>query len=577
MTRGAASGYTRNQELVPLRFLALTSPLEFHDRNSAAMFVAHGFRCAAIAVMLITLPCTLVAEEKFPLGDDLRLLESDTQSQEYAALLAQMNGPDLDAEWRRVETRDSAAAFAKQQGGLEKVMADPALQAAYERRAKIREDYLNLIRGVYAQRKQTAPFDKGQVAMAAGTVRGSEVPALDLAIVLPSPGAEKQWPRFRGPTGQGIAVGDASTQWPTTWSDTENIAWKATLPGDGNSSPVIWNDRIFLTTAGAAGSQRSLHALDTKNGAIVWTYELPEHAIEPDVRDKNGFASATPVTDGERVITYFGSGGLICCDMQGKLLWKYDTSNFNSLWGSGASPLLYENLVILVHDQNRGASLAFALDKVTGERVWSIERPKAMGWSTPTIVRMKERDELLYAGGEMLTAYEPRTGKQLWSLAGPTKEVVPTIVIGERLIYSASGRQGPTLAVRPGGTGDVSETHLAWTAVRGGPHVPSPVLFDNKLFVVNDFGIATCVDALTGEFVWQERIRDKFSASGVLLGDTIYFPSETGVTYLIRASGKYELVGKNTLPDPILASPAAINGRIYMRSGRVLYAIEQPQ
>lgn len=536
-------------------------------------------RWALALVCLLLVPGMVLAEERFPLGDDLQLLESDTTSKEYGALLAQMNGPDLDAEWRRVETRDSAKSFLEKHDGLEKVQADPELKTAYERRLKIRENYLNLIRSVYSQRKQTAPFDKGQVAAAAGTIRremsAKELAATELSIVLPSTGAEKQWPRFRGPTGQGIAVGSPSTEWPLEWSDTKNVTWKSQLPGEGNSSPIVWNDRLFLTSAADAGARRSLHAIDTKSGEIVWTYELPEHAIEPDVRDKNGFASATPVTDGERVIAYFGSGGLICCDMAGKLVWKYETPKFNSLWGSGASPLLYENLVILIHDQNRAPSLAVALDKVTGEVVWSTERSQAMGWATPVVVRLADRDELLYAGGETLSAYDPRKGTLLWSLEGPTKEVVPTVVIGKHLIYSASGRQGPTLAVRPGGSGDVTDSHLVWTAVRGGPHVPTPVYVDGKLFVVNDFGITTCVDATTGEFLWQQRIRDKFSASGVLVGDTILFPSETGVTYLIRASAKYELIGQNTLPDPILASPAAIDGRIYLRSGKTLYCFEK--
>jgi outer membrane protein assembly factor BamB len=290
------------------------------------------------------------------------------------------------------------------------------------------------------------------------------------------------------------------------------------------------------------------------------------------VRDKNGFASSTAVVDGERVIAYFGAGGLVCFDMEGKLLWHHPTP-FESTHGSAASPLLYEDLVILIHDQNKGSSLCIALDKRTGKLVWSRPRAKSMGWCTPVVVRASGRDELLYAGGETLKAYDPRTGDELWTLDGPTKEVVPTIVIGPELIYSASGRQGPTLGVVPGGSGNVNETHLVWRTVRGGPHVPTPVLLDDRLYVVNDFGIASCLDAKTGDFVWQERLRDKFSASGVFAGGHFYFCSETGITYVVKPGDKLDVIAQNDLAEPILASPAALAGRLYIRAGRTLYCI----
>ena len=440
-------------------------------------------------------------DAKYPLGDDLRLLEIDALSPEYAKLVAAMNGPDLDAEWRRYETRDNPEAFLEKHGGKDKVLADPDLRRAYERRVQIRDKYLTLMRAEYASRKQAAPFDKGQAAEKAATtakpLAGGDV---KLAYVLPSPGAERQWSRFRGPTGQGIALDSDQHQWPIEWDTEQNVVWKCELPGQGNSSPVIWDNQLFLTTSGTEGTRRAVHCLDRATGKLLWTSDIPGHMVEPQVREKNGFASSTPVVDGERIIAYFGAGGLVCYDLAGKLQWHYPTPGFDSMWGSAASPLLYENLVILIHDENRGTSLCLALDKHSGKLVWTRPRAKAMGWCTPVVVRVGDHDELVYAGGETLKGYDPRTGEELWTLDGPTKEVVPTVVIGPDLIYSASGRQGPTLGVRPGGHGNVTESHIAWRAVRGGPHVPSPVLLDGRLYVFNDFGIASCLDSLTGEF-----------------------------------------------------------------------------
>lgn len=511
--------------------------------------------------------------EKYPLGDDLRILSADTQSPEYHKLVEGMNGPDLDAEWRRVETRDNADRFLRDHGGKEKVLADAELKAAYERRLKIRDDYLALMRSNYRRQKRPAPFDAGQQAEAGGVKTGAKISAERLSLVYPSPGSETHWPRFRGPTGQGNTLDSSKYSWPLRWSKNEGIVWKAEIPGDGNSSPVIWGNKLFLTSSGPEGKQRAIHCLQLESGALLWTFTLPEHAIEPQVREKNGFASSTPVVDGERVIVYFGSGGLVCCDFAGKHLWTHETPNFSSTWGSAASPLLFENLVILIHDQNKSAPLCVALDKTTGKLVWQRERPKAMGWCTPVVVRTSQRVELLYAGGETLKGYDPRTGEELWTLSGPTREVVPTVVIGPELVYSASGRQGPTLAVAPGGSGDVTESRVAWTAIRGGPHVPSPTLVGDRLFVVNDFGIASCLNAQTGEFLWQDRIRDKFSASGVEAGGHLYFPSETGVTYVLKAADQFEIVAQNDLGAPILASPAALAGRLYLRAGRTLYCI----
>lgn len=508
--------------------------------------------------------------DPYPFSNELRVLAEDVASPEYRRLVDEMLITDLLAEWQRVETPDSSDRFLQQHGGRERVLSDPALRAAYERRLRIEEEFLNIMRAGFARHGVRAPFDEGARARPAGTTSGTgpqERPLL--SVVLPAPGAADHWPRFRGPDGQGIA---RTRGLPVRWGRSENVSWLTPLP-PGNSSPIIWGDRIFLTSAAPDGSGRSVHCLSRADGRLLWSAACPPHEVEPMVRDKNGYASATPVTDGERVIAYFGSGGLLALDFEGRQLWHHPLPGFDSMWGSGSSPLLYEDSLIMIHDQNRADSLFLCLDKRTGEVRWRRERARAMGWSTPVVVRVGDHDELLFAGNETVKGYDPRTGDELWSLRGPTHEVIPALVVGRDLVYSASGRLGPTLAFVPGGRGDVTATHLVWQTVRGGPHVPSPILYEGRLYTVNDTGIATALDAQSGEVVWQQRIRDRFSASPVAAEGLLYFCSESGTTYVLRAGDSYELVARNELGEPILASPAALGGRLYIRTAEALYCL----
>jgi outer membrane protein assembly factor BamB len=526
----------------------------------------------AIAIALFASACANEIDEEYPLGDQLRVLAEDADSPAYRKLVMEMLITDLGAEWQRVETLDNAESFVEAHGGLAKVQADPELKAAYERRMAIRDKFLDVIRAGYARYKLQPPFDRGAKAEKAGTAKRSAATSeIELAVELPAPGSDEQWPRFRGPDGQGHS---RAHDLPLEWSTTENILWRAAVPGAGNSSPIIWNDHIFLTSAEAERNERMVHCLSREDGELLWSRSIPPHEAEPNVRDKNGYASATPVTDGERVIAFFGAGGLVCYDFDGNPLWHYPMPGvFSTTWGTGASPLLFDNSVILVHDQNKADSVFLALDKRTGQPLWKRERAKAMGWSTPLVIHVDGRQELVYAGGETLKGYDPRTGIELWSLKGPTVEVIPTVVVGEGLIYSASGRQGPTLGVRPGGRGDVTDTNLVWRTVRGGPHVPSPIYYQGRVYTVNDTGIATCLDGASGEMLWQSRLRDKFSASPIEAQGLLYFPSESGVTYVVRPGDKLEVVAENDLGSPILASPAALGTRLYLRTAAELVAI----
>jgi outer membrane protein assembly factor BamB len=533
----------------------------------------------SLAALVLFGVCSATADDdidrKFPLDPQLAVLARDVTNDTYRKLvLEKMLITDIAAEWQRVATADNADSFLEKHGGKDKVLADADLKRAYERRVQIRTDFLELMRQGYKRYKKTPPFDQGAKAEMAGTrTKSIAVPAMTITPVMPSPGAERNWPRFRGPSGQGIAVGAAP---PVEWNAAgKNILWRTKVPGHGNSSPIVWGDRVFLTSANDKGGDRSVHCFDRADGRLLWTSAAPAKPPEPFMREKNGFASSTLVTDGERVIGFFGSCGLVCFDFAGNLQWNYADFKVRTTHGTASSPLLYQDLVILIQDQNQAESVFVALDKRTGKVIWQAERGRAMTWSSPVIIRVSGRDELVMAGNKTVKGYDPLTGRELWSLDGPTEEVIPNIVVGPTLLYSASGRNGPTIAFRPGGNGDVTETHLAWRAVRNGPHVPSPALVNGRLYTANDTGVFTCLDAASGRLIYTERVNDHFSASPVTSGDLMWFAAESGMTYVVRAADHFEPVAKNNLGSPILASPAAIDGTLILRTQEELLCVGQ--
>jgi outer membrane protein assembly factor BamB len=532
-------------------------------------------RLSALVLALLAAGVLLADEidKKYPLDTPLRILAEDLQNPRYRELvITKMLSTDLAAEWERVATADNPESFLKKHGGKEKVLADPDLKQAYERRVAIREQFLDLMREGYKRHKMVAPFDKGKSAAPSGTtVKTPAGSGVALTPVLPVPGADKNWPGFRGPTGQGLT---GARELPTTWDkDGKNIVWRVKVPLAGNSSPVVWGERIFLTGAAARGEKRTLFCFERATGRLLWSREAPATPAEPGVRDKNGYASATPVTDGERVIAFLGACGLLCYDFDGKLLWHYDRLKFNTTHGTGSSPILYRDKVLFLHDQNKSDSVFIALDKKTGSLLWQQKRPRAMTWSSPVIVRVGDHDELVFAGGEKAKGYDPETGKELWTLDGPTLEVVPMVVAGKDLLYCASGRNGPVIGFRPGGKGDVTDTHLVWKTVRGGPHVPSPIYSDGRLYFTNDTGILSCLDGADGKLIWQTRLPSNFSASPIEAGGLLYFPGETGVTFVVRAGDRLDLVAQNDLGAPILASPAVAGGQIFLRTDEELVCI----
>ena len=516
------------------------------------------------------------AEEKYPLGIQLQVLDRDLTSEDYRQVLPTMISTDLAAEWRRVGTPDNYLLFERAHGGRQKVLADPRLAAAWRRRKRIATRYLVLMREAYTGLKRKVPFDDPSVveavlvAASRRVAAGATEPPVPVRRLVAVAGAERQWPGFRGPTGQGTVV---DSGFPLEWSGSKNVRWRMKLPGRGNSSPVVWNERVFITAESADRADRLLLCLDRADGRVRWQVAAPRPAKPEKLYWKNTYASSTPVTDGERVICFFGNSGLVAFDLDGKRLWQRGLGEFKTSHGPGSSPVLYRDLVILLQDQNRGESVFAAFEKSTGRPVWQRARAGAMCWSTPVLLRVGDHDELVHNGSHQVIAYDPATGRELWRLAGPSREAIPMIASGGGLLYSASGRNGPTLAIRPGGKGDVTATHLAWRTIRGGPHVPSPVFLNGRLYSVSDTGIVSCLVARTGKSLWQRRLRGRFSMSPLAAGDRLLLTSEDGVTTILKDGPTFEVLATNHLGENVLATPAVLGGQIIFRTAEHLLCI----
>ena len=388
--------------------------------------------------------------------------------------------------------------------------------------------------------------------------------------------AQRYWTRWRGPSGQGLAVGSG---YPDVWSATDNVRWRAPVPGRGHSSPIVWRDQIFLTTAYPDG-RVSILAFERSSGRRQWETFVPDTAAER-LHPKNSHASATAVTDGRLVYAFFGNKGLIAVDLGGAVAWHRSLGTFSNYHGTAGSPLLYKDRLILYEDHaggSQGGAFVAAFDAATGKTRWRTERPASVGWGTPVAIRAGDRDEIVVSGERRVVSYDPDSGRELWSCGGNTFEVIPTPVVGHGLVFSSSGRAGPTLAIRPGGSGDVTRTHVAWTSPRGSPFVPSPLLYGDYLYLVNDMAaIATSFEAASGKVMWQGRLgvarAEGFSASPVGADGKVFFTNDDGETFVVRAGPVFELIRVNALGAPVLASPALVDGRWYFRTDRELVAI----
>jgi outer membrane protein assembly factor BamB len=392
-------------------------------------------------------------------------------------------------------------------------------------------------------------------------------------MVVPDGDARTYWSRWRGPSGQGLAVG---TGYPDRWSDTEHVLWRSAVPGRGHSSPILWHDHLFLTTAYDDG-RVSLLAFRRSDGTRLWEAFGPAD-VRSRAHPKNSFASATPSTDGALVYAWFGNSGMMAVDFSGRIRWHRSFGAFDNYHGTAGSPLLYNDRLIFFEDHSSGAFVA-ALDTQTGRTLWRTPREATVGWSTPVAIRVFDHDEIIVSSQRRVHAYDPASGRALWTCRGNTFEVIPTPVIGHGLLFCASGRAGPTLAIRPGGTGDVTDSHVAWQTPKGSPFVPSPILLGDYLYLVNDMtSVATSLEARTGTVVWQGRLgaaaREGFSASPVSADGRIFFTNDEGETFVVRGGTRtFDLMHVNRLNQPVLASPALVDGRWYFRTARELIAI----
>lgn len=422
----------------------------------------------------------------------------------------------------------------------------------------------------------------------------------------------QNWPSFRGVNAGGVAD---NQNLPLEWNIRTglNIKWKTHIPGLAHSSPVVWGDRIFVTTAisgkgdegfkpglygeGTASADQSVHqwkvyALDKRTGEILWERVAYEGVPKEKRHIKATYANSTPVTDGKYLVAFFGSQGLYAYDFEGTLVWQkdlgrmdvgaYDAPQYE--WGTASSPIIYENRVILQVDTQQEDYL-LALDIRTGETLWRSDRDELPSWGTPTIYPGSERVEIVTNGSNFIRGYDPETGDELWRLGGSSQITAPTPVFSEDLIVVTSGRspEKPIFVIRAGASGDItlparesSSEHIVWSMRGRGSYMPSPLIYRGNLYILQNQGILDCYELATGRELYRGRIPHSgsgFSASPVASDGVIYLPSEDGDIFSVKAGPDFELLARNTVGELLMATPALSDGMIFVRAHHHLFAI----
>ena len=414
------------------------------------------------------------------------------------------------------------------------------------------------------------------------------------------------WPHWRGPGANGVAP-DGTL--PLRWSATENLAWKAKLAGVGVSTPIVSGNRVYVTSQIGSGVRREgnhprlvqggdaasqgeraitaaasdqtifvLEAFSTTDGKRVWEHRLEAEGTLTPVHDKHNLTTPSPVSDGTTVFALFGTGQVAALGQDGKVVWQRhlgkEISPFDVQWGHSSSPVLYRDSLILLCD-HASASYLLALDKRTGKEQWRADRGKGRSsYSTPLIVEGAGGVELIVNSNERLDSYDPRTGQLLWFTGDTNRFPVPSAVHHNGVIYTSRGyRSGPYMAIRAGGKGDITGSHVLWSVPTGAPYVSSLLHYDGVIYMANDVGVLSAIDAAKGERLWQERVDGVFSASPVAGGGHVYFLTENGDTVVVKAGRTPQIVGRNSLGERVIASPAISNGRIFVRTDDHLVAI----
>jgi outer membrane protein assembly factor BamB len=439
----------------------------------------------------------------------------------------------------------------------------------------------------------------------------SSVCLVALSLLAPSSSGftfnTSNWSQWRGPEGTGLSN---ETGLPTEWGAGKNIRWSAKLPGQGHSSPIVWGNKVFLTTdiegetvPGAKavehkmGGQVFVHpdsvggnrkhtfkllCLDRNTGKALWEQTAYQGTVYDNRHRKGSYAAPTPATDGDRVYVWFGGegDGLYCYDFNGKLIWKTAVGKIANVgMGPGSSPVIFENVVILQCDEDEGKnSFIVALDKKTGKEVWKNPRKVQASWSTPLIIKTAQRPELITSGNELVISYDPKTGKELWQAKGHGSNAIPTPLAGHGMVFVYTGFPAKkTMAIKLGGTGDISDSsNIVWQYEKGTAYVPSSILYGDYIYLMTDRGILTCLEARTGKKVYEGGripVPATFTASPVAFDGKILLTSEDGDTYVIKAGPKHEVLATNSVGEPVYASLAISDGMIFIRGEKNLYCI----
>jgi outer membrane protein assembly factor BamB len=391
------------------------------------------------------------------------------------------------------------------------------------------------------------------------------------------------WTEFRGPGGQGHT---ASEKLPLTWTATDNVTWKQAIPGSGWSSPVLYRDRIFLTAAVPVADSTAgdytlrTYCLNASSGEVLWDTEVFVQLGNSDARihGKNSHASPTPVVYGTELYVHFGHQGTACLDLDGKILWRSQEIQYAPVHGNGGSPLITDRAVIFSCD-GETEQWVVALDRKTGALLWKTDHPteqsKKFAFSTPTLIEVDGQQQVVSPAAGAVCGLNANDGTEIWRVRYDGYSVIPRPVVGNGMLYLSSGYDRPqVIAIKMGGQGDVTETHVAWTLEKGAPHTPSLLLVGEELYMVADKGVASCVNALTGEVIWQERVGGNYSSSPLYGSGRIYLQSESGDGIVLKAGKEFELLATNPLGERTLASYAVDGDALLIRSDQHLFRIE---
>lgn len=395
------------------------------------------------------------------------------------------------------------------------------------------------------------------------------------------------WPAWRGPAGTGVSTEKGL---PTKWGREQNVKWHIALPERGNSTPIVLGDRVFVTQAVTKENWRGVMCFDRKDGSLVWKSGVTYSENEP-THGTNPYCSASPVTDGERVIVSYGSAGVACYDLDGKELWRRDLGLCHHIWGNAASPVIYGDLCILNFGPGERTFL-IAMNKKNGETVWQVDEPGGMlgedrkgetwvgSWSTPIVIQAGGRDELVMTFPHRVCGLDPSTGKEFWTCSGLGRLVYTNPIYGDGVIVAMGGFGGPHLAVRPGGSGDVTATHRLWQSPQPKQRIGSGVVHDGHAYILNEDGVAHAIDLKTGKTVWEERLTGQGTRSWgsmVLSEGKLFVINQSADTFVLKASPHFELLAVNSLNEPTNSSPAVSNGEILIRTQRGLWCVgEKP-